>query len=347
MDNMKDLKSLNYDELNVLVVSLGEKSFRSKQLYSWLHEKKIQNYGEANNVPKSLILKLEQAYKVSSLKEVQKLVDTTDGTTKYLFQLEDKNVVETVLMKYKYGYSVCISSQVGCKMGCTFCASTIGGLIRNLTAAEMLEQIYYIERELKEGIHSVVVMGTGEPLDNYEELIRFIQIISDEKGRNLSRRHITVSTCGLIDKMMELAQDAPQVNLAISLHSPTQVMRKNVMPVANKYPLNELIDACKIYTKETGRRITFEYSLIKGVNDQPKHAKILVELLSGLLCHVNLIPVNPVDERDYEATNIREQKRFMELLEQGHIQVTMRRSLGAEIDAACGQLRNRYEKGGN
>lgn len=342
-----ELKGLYSHELDKVIESFGEKAFRSKQLYTWLHQQKIQSYDEISNLPKKIIDRLKESYRISSLKEVQKLVDQTDQTTKYLFELSDGNVLETVLMKYKYGYSVCISSQVGCKMGCTFCASTIGGLVRNLTAAEMLEQIYYIEKEIQDDIHSVVIMGTGEPLDNYDELIRFIRLISDEKGRNLSRRHITVSTCGLIDKMKLLAIDAPQVNLAISLHSPTQTMRKSVMPVAGKFPLEELIEACKRYTDTTGRRITFEYSLIKGVNDQEKHAKILVKLLKGMLCHVNLIPVNPVDERNHEATDIDARRRFMQILEGGHIQVTMRRSLGAEIDAACGQLRNRYEKGDN
>jgi 23S rRNA (adenine2503-C2)-methyltransferase len=294
------------------------------------------------NLPADLIERLKQEYPLNSLKVKRRLEDEGDQTVKYLFELKDNEVVETVLMKYKYGYSVCISSQVGCKMGCTFCASTLGGLIRQLSPSEMLDQIYAIEYELKVAIHSVVVMGTGEPLDNYDNFVRFVELLSDEKGRNLSRRNITVSTCGILDKIDALSYDLPQINLAISLHSPNQNMRKAVMPVSIKYPLEALIDTCKTYVLRTHRRITFEYSLIKGVNDHKEHAQELVRLLSGFLCHVNLIPVNPVDEKSHEASEQEDVRRFKDVLEKGHIQVTVRRSLGQNIDAACGQLRNRY-----
>lgn len=306
--------------------------------------KKVRQIDEMSNLSHGFREQLKEQSEYVSLKMLTRQEDQEDGTVKYLFQLSDGHVLETVLMSYKYGYSVCISSQVGCKMGCTFCASTIGGLKRQLTPSEMLDQIYYIEHELGEEIHSVVVMGTGEPLDNYDNLIRFIELISDKNGRNLGRRHITVSTCGLVDAMYQLAEDVPQINLAISLHSPTQEMRAAVMPIARKYDLDTLMKACKDYTDKTGRRITFEYSLIKGVNDDEQHARLLVKLLSGLLCHVNLIPVNPVDEREHEASDMNTRHQFMNILEKGRIPVTLRRSLGSNIDAACGQLRNRFEK---
>jgi len=339
-----NIKSQTLNELEETVVELKDKKFRAKQLFEWLHVKQVANYSDMKNLPKSLLEKLEVQFPLVPLKVVQKRVDEKDQTTKYLFELEDGEVVETVLMKYKYGNSICISSQVGCKMGCTFCASTIGGLIRQLTPSEMLDQIYSIEVETEEIVHSIVVMGTGEPLDNYDNLVRFITLLSDDKGRNLSRRNITVSTCGIIDKIEAISHDLPQINLAISLHSPNQKMRKEVMPISIKYTLEKLIIACKAYTDHTHRRITFEYSLIKNVNDSPAHAKELINLLRGMLCHVNLIPVNPVDERGHQATEGAEVLKFKNIVERGKIQVTIRRSLGQNIDAACGQLRNRHNK---
>lgn len=342
--NKFNIKSQSLSELEETILELNEKKFRAKQLFEWLHVKKVATYDDMKNLPKSLLTKLNDKYPLIPLKVVSKLVDEQDHTTKYLFELSDGEVVETVLMKYKYGYSICISSQVGCKMGCTFCASTIGGLIRQLTPSEMLDQIYSIEVETGEPVHSIVVMGTGEPLDNYENLVRFVTLLSDEKGRNLSRRNITVSTCGIIDKIEAISHDLPQINLAISLHSPNQRMRKAVMPVSNKYTLENLIKACKAYTELTHRRITFEYSLIKDVNDSKELATELIGLLKGMLCHVNLIPVNPVDEKTHEASESADVQRFKNILERGKIQVTVRRSLGQNIDAACGQLRNRHHK---
>jgi len=341
---MNDIKSMNFEEVQNFVESLSEKKFRAKQLYEWMHIKEVRSYDEMLNLSNSFKEKLNENTVYTSLKVITKLTDEVDHTTKYLFELMDGQLVEAVLMKYKYGYSICISSQVGCKMGCTFCASTIGGLIRQLTPAEMLDQVYAIEYELQEPIHSVVVMGTGEPLDNYDNLVTFIRLLTDENGRNLSRRNITVSTCGIIDKIEAISKDLPQINLAISLHSPNQEMRKKVMPISNKFILSDLIMACKKYTEVTRRRITFEYSLIKGVNDSVKDASELIQLLKGLLCHVNLIPVNPVDERGHKASEVADIRRFKDILEKANIQVTIRRSLGQSIDAACGQLRNRHEK---
>ncbi len=325
-----DIKSMDMKEIEEAVFGLGGKRFRAKQLFDWMHAKQVRSYDEMKNLPGPLLQKLESEYPLTSLEEVSKQTDDTDKTTKYLFRLGDGQLVETVLMKYKYGYSICISSQVGCKMGCTFCASTIGGLVRQLQPSEMLDQIYAIEYDLNIKVHSIVVMGTGEPLDNYDNLVRFIRLLSHERGRNLSRRNITVSTCGIIEKIEAIGEDIPQINLAISLHAPFQNKRREVMPVAAKYPLDELIKACREHVAKTGRRITFEYSLIKGVNDSAEYAKALAELLEGMLCHVNLIPVNPVDERDYTASDTGHVAAFKKMLEKGHINTTIRRSLGAE-----------------
>ncbi len=339
-----DIKSLYLEELEAKLQVLKEPKFRAKQVFDWIHNKKVRSYEVMKNLPVSLRDKLSGLEPLTIVKKVNAFHDDSDGTIKYLFELYDGEIVETVLMKYKYGYSVCISSQVGCKMGCTFCASTIGGLKRQLLASEMLDQIYAIEVEQNIAIHSVVVMGTGEPFDNYDQLIRFIGLISHEKGRHLSRRSITVSTCGIVENIIKLSIDAPQVNLAISLHSPYQDERKKVMPVAARYPLDQLMDACKQYAGTTNRRITFEYSMIRNINDSLQNAEDLGKLLSGILCHVNLIPVNPVDERDYQAAGIDRIKAFKEVLEAYHIPTTIRRSLGQNIDAACGQLRNRHMK---
>lgn len=342
--NQLDIKSMTIEELEAFLVKQGQAKFRGKQLFDWLHKKKVRQLDHMVNMPKKLVESLTLSNSLVTLEEVNKLEDHLDGTIKYLFRLHDGHLVETVLMKYKYGYSVCISSQVGCKMGCTFCASTIGGLKRHLRPSEMLDQIYAIEKELSIEIHSVVVMGTGEPLDNYEHLLRFVQLLSHEQGRHLSRRHITISTCGIIDNIYRLSKDLPQVNLAISLHSPYNEKRREIMPVAAKYPLDQLMKACRDYVATTNRRITFEYSLIQGVNDDVAIAKDLAILLNGILCHVNLIPVNPVDERDFVAADNRHIVKFKEILEKAHIPTTVRRSLGQSIDAACGQLRNRYMK---
>lgn len=337
-----DIKSMDFTEIQDVVRQLGGQAYRAKQLFEWLHKKTINNFNECLNLPQTLIEQLNASYTILNTKIIERFEDSKDGTVKYLFELSDHNIIEAVLMKYKYGASLCISSQVGCRMGCAFCASTVNGLIRNLSASEMLEQIYTIEKDIKEPIHSVVVMGTGEPFDNYENFIRFVYLLSSPEGRNLSRRNITVSTCGIVSKIHALITDAPQINLAISLHSTTQEERRKIMPISQKYNIDSLIDACKIYTIETKRRITFEYSLIEGVNDSKENAYQLAKLLHGILCHVNLIPVNPVDHREQRPSSIERVTAFKLILENNHIQTTLRRSLGQEIDAACGQLRNRY-----
>lgn len=342
VDMNKDIKSLSIEELQELLGTWGMPKFRATQLFEGLHKKQVTDYNEITNVPKAMIHRLEEFGPVTQAKIVTVQKDSADQTQKVLFALSDGQLVEAVLMSYRYGYSLCISSQIGCRMGCDFCASTRSGLTRQLSASEMLEQVYAVERYTGEPISRIVVMGTGEPFDNYDAFVQFVRLISHEKGRNLSRRHITVSTCGLVPKILELAKDLPQVNLAISLHSPYQNKREQLMPVAKAYDLEQLIAACRSYIAMTNRRITFEYALIEGDNDREEDAKALAALLDGLLCHVNLIPVNPVDHRDQKATDERHSQRFYDILNRNHVQVTIRRSLGREIDAACGQLRNRY-----
>lgn len=337
-----DIKSLNYDELQKEMVNISEKSFRSKQIYEWIHKKTVVSFDEMTNLSKELRDKLEEHYLLSTMKVLDKRSSKVDGTCKYLFELQDGSVIESVLMKYKHGNSVCISSQVGCRMGCRFCASTLGGLERNLEVSEMLDQVYEIQRLSGERVSNVVVMGTGEPFDNYENLLKFIVIITDQHGLNISQRNITVSTCGIVERILDLAEETLQITLAISLHAPNDTIRKKLMPVANKYTIAEIMDACKYYYKKTGRRITFEYSLIEGENDSEEQAQELVHLLKGLNCHVNLIPVNPIKERNYKHSGGKFIQKFKLILEKSKINVTIRREMGSDIDAACGQLRRSY-----
>ncbi|MCI5740807.1 MAG: 23S rRNA (adenine(2503)-C(2))-methyltransferase RlmN [Lachnospiraceae bacterium] len=342
MSEKTDIKSLNFKELQEYMLSIGEKKFRAKQVYEWLHQKQVQSFVEMTNLSKDLQKKLEEQAGLTVLEPVEVQVSKLDGTRKYLFRLEDGNVIESVLMKYKHGNSVCISSQVGCRMGCRFCASTLDGLVRGLTPGEMLEQIYRIGQDIGERISNVVVMGTGEPLDNYENLIKFIEMLTDENGLHISQRNLTVSTCGIVPKMRELADRKLQITLALSLHASNQEKRKELMPVANKYEISEVLDACRYYFEQTGRRITFEYSLVGGVNDTEEDAKELSGLIRGMNCHVNLIPVNPVKERDYVQSNQQVILNFKNKLEKNGINVTIRREMGRDIDGACGQLRKRY-----
>ena len=342
MSEKTDIKSLNFKELQEYMLSIGEKKFRAKQVYEWLHQKQVQSFGEMTNLSKDLQKKLEEQAGLTVLEPVEVQVSKLDGTRKYLFRLEDGNVIESVLMKYKHGNTVCISSQVGCRMGCRFCASTLDGLVRGLTPGEMLEQIYRIGQDIGERISNVVVMGTGEPLDNYENLIKFIEMLTDENGLHISQRNLTVSTCGIVPKMRELAERKLQITLALSLHASNQEKRKELMPVANKYEISEVLDACRYYFEQTGRRITFEYSLVGGVNDTEEDAKELSGLIRGMNCDVNLIPVNPVKERDYVQSNQQVILNFKNKLEKNGINVTIRREMGRDIDGACGQLRKRY-----
>ncbi|HIR92368.1 MAG TPA: 23S rRNA (adenine(2503)-C(2))-methyltransferase RlmN [Candidatus Egerieimonas intestinavium] len=337
-----DIRSMTQEELGQVMESLGEKPFKARQLYQWIHQKAAGSYEEMTNLSKGLREQLKERYPYRNLQAVQVQTSKLDGTQKYLFRLFDGNVVESVLMRYHHGNSVCISSQVGCRMGCRFCASTLDGWTRNLLPSEMLSQIYEIGKITGERVSNVVVMGTGEPLDNYDNLLRFIRILTDEKGQNLSQRNITVSTCGLVPQIRQLARERLQITLALSLHAPNQEKREALMPIARRYELGEVMEACRFYFQETGRRMTFEYSLVGGENDSQRDAQELAELLSGFPCHVNLIPVNPIKERNYVQSDKKVILNFKKKLENYGINVTIRREMGRDIDGACGQLRKRY-----
>ena len=338
----KDIKSLYLEELEEELGQLGEKSFRAKQIYQWVHQKLAADFEDMSNLSKALREKLRQQYTLTALNPVEVKISKIDGTRKYLFRLSDGNVIESVWMQYHHGNSVCISSQVGCRMGCRFCASTLLGLERDLTAAEMLGQVYAIQKESGERVSNVVIMGTGEPLDNYDAAVRFIRMISDDKGLNISQRNITVSTCGIVPKILKLAEEGLSITLALSLHAPDDETRKTLMPIANSYSLSEVLPACKEYYKKTGRRLTFEYSLVQGVNDNLDEAKRLTALLKDMQGHVNLIPVNPIKERDFKQSNRDAIDAFRGYLEKHGINVTIRREMGRDIGGACGQLRKSY-----
>lgn len=336
-----DIKSMYINEIEDWMKAHGQPGFRAKQVYQWMHEKFVGSTEEMTNLPKALREQMDQDGFVT-IQEETRLESEKDGTIKFLFKLQDGQMIETVFMRYSYGNSICISSQAGCRMGCKFCASTIGGLVRNLTASEMLEQVYSAMRITGERISNIVVMGTGEPLDNYDNLVRFVRIISDEKGYNISQRNITVSSCGIVPRIYDLADENLTITFALSLHAPTDEERKELMPVAYTYTLKETIDACKAYFEKTGRRVTFEYSLVKGKNDSVEQAQKLAKLLKGMNCHVNLIPVNPIEERDFDRSDNDSISKFKLVLEKNSINGTIRRSVGSDIDAACGQLRRKY-----
>jgi 23S rRNA (adenine2503-C2)-methyltransferase len=337
-----DIKSLDLKKLSAYVESIGEKSFRAKQLYEWMHKKLAADFDEMTNLPKSLKEKLLQSAAFTSLVVVDEKISQIDGTRKYLFGLPDGNIIESVLMRYNHGNSVCISSQVGCRMGCRFCASTLDGLERNLSASEMLDQIYRIQKLTGERVSNVVVMGSGEPMDNYDNLIDFIRLLTDENGLNISQRNITVSTCGIVPGIKKLAEEDLQITLALSLHAPNDEVRKTLMPIAKRYSLSEVLPACQEYFDKTGRRLTFEYSLVSGVNDNLKEAEALATLLKGINGHVNLIPVNPIKERDYVQSDRKAILSFKNYLEKNGINVTIRREMGRDINGACGQLRKSF-----
>lgn len=338
----KDIKSLTMTELRAKMEEMGEKPFRAAQLYEWMHRKLARSFDEMTNLPLAMREKCGESYTYTALRILTVQQSAVDGTKKYLFALADGNVVESVWMRYKHGNSVCISSQVGCRMGCRFCASTLNGLVRNLTPSEMLDQIYAITLETGERVSNVVVMGSGEPLDNYENLLRFLTLLTDENGLHISQRNVTVSTCGLVPQMQELAKEKLQITLALSLHAPTDEKRRTLMPVADRYSLEELMETCACYFEQTGRRITFEYSLVRDVNDTKQDAETLAALIRGLNCHVNLIPVNPVRERAYVQSERRAVEAFAALLQKKGVNATVRRELGRDIDGACGQLRRRF-----
>lgn len=339
---MTDLKSLSLTELTNYLKELGEPAFRAKQLYRWMHVSLAESYEEMTNLPKSLKEKLKENASYVSLKKVNEQTSAIDGTKKFLFELPDGNLVETVLMRYKFGNSVCVSSQVGCKMGCRFCASTLNGWERNLSPSEILEQVYSCSRVIGEKISHVVVMGTGEPLDNYDNLVRFLRLLTGEDGQNLSMRNVTVSTCGIVPRIYDFANEGLSCTLALSLHAATDAQRKETMPIAERYSIPELMEAVRYYFEKTGRQVTFEYALISGVNDSTKDAENLASLAGPLRAHINLIPVNPVKERNYVRSGKAEILSFKNSLEKQGISVTIRRELGRDIDGACGQLRRRH-----
>lgn len=333
-----DLKNLTIKEMERYLEKLEEKKFRARQIFGWIY-KGAESFREMTDLSLELRRKLEENAEIRRLRILRVQYSEKDGTRKYLFGLGDGNSIESVFMKYRFGNTVCVSSQAGCRMGCGFCASAIGGLKRNLTAGEMADQILSIEKNMGEKTGNIVVMGTGEPLDNYENLARFIEIIHDKAGLNIGMRSITVSTCGLIPRMADIVKDFPQINLAVSLHAPNDAVRNRLMPVSRRYPMDELLKACREHVAQTGRRITFEYALIQGRNDSDGMAEELADKLRGLNCHVNLIPLNRVTETGLSGTERPDAERFRNILEKRGIKVTVRRELGGDIDAACGQLR--------
>lgn len=338
----KDILSLSLTELETELTSIGEKKFRAKQIFNWLHQKKVTSFNDMKNISKDLRTKLDDIFIIYNLVPERVLKSKLDGTIKYLYRLQDGNHVETVLMEYSYGTSICVSTQVGCKMGCNFCASTIAGFRRNLEPSEILLQIYESERNSGRKISSVVLMGIGEPLDNFDNVLKFLDLISSPDGNGLSLRHVTVSTCGIVPKIYELSKLKLGLTLAISLHASDNTSRSKTMPINNIYHIEDLISACKDYVSKTGRRITFEYAIIDGVNSSFDDAKRLSNLIKGINCHVNLIPVNKVAERNY-STQMKTVQSFKDALEKFGVNATIRRTLGSDINASCGQLRRNAE----
>lgn len=335
---MIDLRDLQLKETEKLIVSLGQPAFRGRQIFSWI-AKGVTDFAQMTNVPKALREKLAEVAYIGSLTALRVQKSKKDGTRKYLFALKDGLMIESVFMQYKYGNSICVSSQAGCRMGCRFCASTRNGLERNLTPGEILSQIMGAEADTGEKINHIVVMGTGEPFDNYENLSAFLRLVNCKEGMGIGMRNITVSTCGLIPYIHRFAEDFPQVNLAVSLHGTTDEIRGGMMPINKKYSIRELMAACRDYTEKTGRRITFEYTLVNGVNDTDADGERLCDLLRGMLCHVNLIPLNKVEGAGFDTVSRRRAEEFQQILEGRGIPSTVRRELGSDIDAACGQLR--------
>lgn len=343
MSEKTDILSLSPEELEIAFSDMGEKKFRAKQVFDWLHIKNVRSFEEMSNISKQLRTKLSENFCLKSLNIERKLESKTDNTVKYLYRLDDGNFIETVLMEYNHGYSLCVSSQVGCKMGCNFCASTIAGFVRNLEPSEILLQIYETERDSGKKIDSIVMMGIGEPLDNFSNVVKFLELLSCPEGRNMSLRHVALSTCGVVPKIRKLCELHLGLTLSVSLHASDNNRRSEIMPVNRAYPIEELLSACRDYIKNTGRRITFEYAVINDVNSSEADARKLAELLRGMNCHVNLIPVNNVKERSY-TSSMKTVNRFREMLVQRGINATVRRTLGADINAACGQLRRERQE---
>ncbi len=340
---MTDLKAMLPAELEEYLKSLGQPKFRAKQLFTWF-SKGAQSFEEMSNIPKSLGEKLSREGYINSLKLLKKQVSAIDGTIKYLWELRDGNAIETVLMRYDHGNTLCISSQVGCRQGCAFCASTIGGLVRNLTASEMLDEVLFSQLDSGERISNIVIMGIGEPLDNYDNVIKFLRLVNHPDGLNIGMRHISLSTCGLVDGMDRLAEEDLQITLAVSLHAPDDETRTRLMPANRKYNVAEVVEACKRYFERTGRRISFEYSMIDGVNDSLEQAEKLAQIAVKIGAHINLIPLNHVEEREFGPSRKENLKAFCRALEAKGANYTIRRKLGGDVDASCGQLRRKREK---
>ena len=338
-----NLKSMTQPEIGAVLKELGQPAFRAKQVYSWLH-KGVRSYDEMTNLPKGLRDVLSEKYPIHPPRVVRKQESAKDGTIKYLWQLSDGNCVETVLMRYHYGNTVCISTEVGCRMGCAFCASTIGGLVRRLEPFEMLDEVLFTQIDSGQPISHIVLMGIGEPLDNFDNVLRFLELVNSEEGMNISMRHISLSTCGLVPKMDELAEKKLQISLAVSLHGPNDEIRSKIMPVNRAYPIDVLLEACRRYYAATSRRIHFEYAMIDGVNDSEANAKELLRRLKGLPAHVNMIPLNHVEESPLKPSSKAAVAKFQKILEDGGVTATVRRTLGSDIDASCGQLRRKYNK---
>lgn len=341
---MTDLKSMLPEELERYLKNLGEPKFRAKQIFTWMHRGAV-DFDEMSNIPKSLRDKLSQDAYINRLKLLRKQVSKVDGTAKYLWELRDGNAVETVVMRYEHGASVCISSQVGCRMGCAFCASTIGGLVRNLSASEMLDEVLFSELDLGEKISNIVIMGIGEPLDNYDTVMQFLKLVNHPDGLNIGMRHIAVSTCGLTERIADLAKENLQITLAISLHAPDDETRSRLMPANRGRGVEQLIRSCEDYFNKTGRRITFEYAMVNGVNDSVEQAQALARLAKRVRAHINLIPLNHVEEREFQPSAPERMKAFCKVLEDKGANYTIRRSLGGDVDASCGQLRRKRELG--
>ena len=338
-----NLKSMTLGEMTQLFKEMGQPAFRAKQIYTWLH-KGVRNYDEMTNLPKPLREWLAGDYPIHAPQVVRKQESQRDGTIKYLWQLSDGNCVETVLMRYHYGNTVCISTEVGCRMGCAFCASTLGGLVRRLEPFEMLDQVLFTQVDSGQPISHIVLMGIGEPLDNFDNVMRFLELVNSPEGMHISMRHISLSTCGLVPKIDELAKRNLQLTLSVSLHAPNDAVRDTIMPVNRAYPSQELLDACRRYYAATSRRISFEYAMINGVNDRPEDARELLRRMKGLPCHFNLIPLNHVEESPLKPSTREAVAAFQKILEDGGIPATVRRTLGGDIDASCGQLRRKFTK---
>ena len=338
-----NLNSMTLPELTAELKELGQPAFRGKQVYTWLH-KGVRSYEEMTNLPKGLRDALAEKHPLYTPQVVRRQESQKDGTIKYLWRLEDGNCVETVLMRYHYGNTVCISTEVGCAMGCAFCASTIGGLVRRLEPHEMLDEVLFTQIDSGLPISHVVLMGIGEPLDNFDHVMRFLELVNSPEGMNISMRHISLSTCGLVPKIDALAQKKLQISLAISLHGPNDQIRSRIMPVNKAYPIDVLLDACRRYYAATSRRIHFEYAMIDGVNDAPEHARELLRRLKGLPAHVNMIPLNHVEESPLKPSSKKAVAQFQKILEEGGVTATVRRTLGGDIDASCGQLRRKHQK---